>query len=96
MGLHSCVDYYNDVALEFNANLGCFISSHIFCEGNCCADRLTMGHAIQGFVWLDTLTTEVQMDFFCDNVGLPNYRFPFSVVVCLHIFFVYSLPRVLA
>jgi len=26
MGLHSCVDYYNDVALEFNAKLGCLVS----------------------------------------------------------------------
>lgn len=26
MGLHSCVEYYNDVALEFNAKLGCLVS----------------------------------------------------------------------
>jgi len=53
------------------------ISSHIFREGNCCVDRLAnMGHAIQDSVWLDTLPTELHLDFFRDRVGLPNYRFP--------------------
>ncbi|GAU27684.1 hypothetical protein TSUD_126300 [Trifolium subterraneum] len=26
LDLHSCVDYYNDVALEFNAKLGCLVT----------------------------------------------------------------------
>lgn len=53
------------------------IASHIFCEGNCCADRLAnMGHAIEGSVWISSLPTELHLDFFCDRVGLPNYRFP--------------------
>jgi len=43
-------------------------------------------HVIQGSVWLDTLPTEMHMDFFCDKVGLSNYRFSFSTVVCLQIF----------
>ena len=52
------------------------ISSHIFREGDCCAARLAnMGHTLQGFV-LDTLPTELHLDFFRDRVGLPNYRFP--------------------
>jgi len=53
------------------------IASHIFREGNCCADMLVnMGHDIQGSVWISTLPTELHLDFFRDRVGLPNYRFP--------------------
>ena len=53
------------------------IASHIFREGNCCADRLAnMGHDIQGSVWISTLQTELHLNFFRDRVGLPNYRFP--------------------
>ena len=53
------------------------ISSHIFREGNCCADRLAnMGHVILSSIWLDTLLMELHLDFFRDRVGLPNYRFP--------------------
>jgi len=63
----------------FNArSLGVqIISSHIFREGNYCANRLAnRGHLIQGSVWLDSLPTELHFDFFRDRVGLPNYRFP--------------------
>lgn len=53
------------------------ISSHIFREGNSCADKLAfMGHDITDVVWLDTLPTSVSLDFFRDRCGLPNYRFP--------------------
>ncbi|XP_024630561.1 uncharacterized protein [Medicago truncatula] len=53
------------------------ISSHIFREGNSCADKLaSMGHDIADVVWLDTLPTSVSLDFFRDRCGLPNYRFP--------------------
>jgi ribonuclease HI len=53
------------------------ISSHIFREGNCCADRLAnMGHSLQGSVWLDVLPAALYLDFFRERVGLPNYRFP--------------------
>jgi len=59
-------------------NLGIqIILSHIFREGDSCADRLAnLGHAILGSVWLDTLPSEVHLDFYRDRVGLPNYRFP--------------------
>ena len=51
-------------------------SSHIFCEGNGCADKLAdMDHAIQGSVWFDALPAELHMDFYRDRIGLPNYRF---------------------
>ncbi|XP_024634647.1 uncharacterized protein [Medicago truncatula] len=59
-------------------NLGIqIISSHIFREGNRCADKLaTLGHAIQGSVWLDVLPPDLLFDFVRDRLGLPNYRFP--------------------
>lgn len=53
------------------------LSSHIFREGNTCADKLaSLGHNIDGTVWLDTFPTSVTYDFFRDRSGLPNYRFP--------------------
>jgi len=73
-------------------NLGVqVISSYIFREGNCCADRLAnMGHAVQGSVWLDTLPAKLHMNFFHDRIGLRNYRFPF------HAFFLCFSLRVMA
>jgi len=53
------------------------ISSHIFRESNCCADKLAaMGHSIVGAVWLDNLPSDLRLDFFRDRCGFPNYRFP--------------------
>jgi ribonuclease HI len=53
------------------------ISSHIYREGNVCADRLAnVGHSITGTVWHSTLPPELSYDFFRDRCGLPNYRFP--------------------
>ena len=53
------------------------VSSHIFREGNCCADKLAnLGHSISGELWLDKLPEEVKLDFYRDRCGLPNYRFP--------------------
>lgn len=53
------------------------ISSHIFREGNCCADKLAaMGHSAHGTVWFTSLPQNVTADFFRDRVGLLNYRFP--------------------
>jgi hypothetical protein len=59
-------------------NLGIqVISSHIFREGNCCADFLAnLGHSMVGTNWLDTLPGALRFDFFRDRCGLPNYRFP--------------------
>jgi hypothetical protein len=56
------------------------ISSHIFREVNCCADKLaSMGHSIIDAVWLDTIPNDLRLDFYRDRCGLPNYRFPLSV-----------------
>jgi len=59
-------------------NLGIqVISSHIFREGNCCADKYAnLGHSMVGEIWLDTLSYEMKTDFFRRRCGLPNYRFP--------------------
>ena len=53
------------------------ISSHIFREGNSCADKLaSMGHSSVGVVWLDSLPIDLKLDFYRDRCGFPNYRFP--------------------
>lgn len=52
------------------------ISSHIYREGHCCADKFaSIGPSIQGAVWLSKLPQDVRGDFFRDRFGLPNYRF---------------------
>jgi len=53
------------------------ICSHIFREGNCCADGLAdMGHAVTDTSWFTTLPPLLLADFTRDMNGLPNYRFP--------------------
>ena len=53
------------------------ISSHIFREGNTCADRLAnLGHSVVGEVWLSALPSKFQQDFFADRCGLPRFRYP--------------------
>jgi len=53
------------------------ISSHIFREGNCCADMLaSMCHYVQDSVWLTELPSALHFHFFTDRCGLPTYRFP--------------------
>ena len=78
------------------SNLGIqVISSHIYREGNCCADKLAnMGHSVQGSVWLSSLPAELNVDFFRDRCGLPTTDFHslLLVVFCLLFF----LLRVLA
>jgi len=52
------------------------ISSHIFREGNTCADRLAnLGHSVVGEVWLSALPSEIQHDFLADRCGLPRFRY---------------------
>jgi len=53
------------------------MSSHIFREGNNCADKLANhGHGVTNPFWWDVLPTFIIQDFFRDWVGLPNYCFP--------------------
>jgi len=53
------------------------ICSHIFCEGNCCADGLArLGHAQPNTTWFTILPSSLLADFAGDKNGMPNYIFP--------------------
>ncbi|GAU46013.1 hypothetical protein TSUD_401350 [Trifolium subterraneum] len=49
--------------------------SHVFREGNCCADKLANhGHNITGFHWWDFMPPFLQEDFYRDRYGVPYFR----------------------
>jgi ribonuclease HI len=53
------------------------LSSHIYREGNICADKLAhYGHSVVGEVWLSALPSEFHQDFYTDRCGLPRFRYP--------------------
>jgi hypothetical protein len=53
------------------------ICSHIFREGNVCADGMAaLGHDIHDTVWFTLLPPSLGADFARDRHGLPNFRFP--------------------
>jgi len=53
------------------------ICSHIYREGNCCADALaTLGHDMHDTTWFRTMPVSLSVDFTRGINGLPNYRFP--------------------
>lgn len=53
-----------------------FIYSHIYREGNVCANRLaSFGTTTQGYVCWDLIPPFLTEDFFHSGLGLPNYRF---------------------
>jgi len=59
------------------ADLTHVLSSHIFREGNMCADKLAnFGHSMVGEVWLPSLPAEVHHELFADRFGFPRIRFP--------------------
>lgn len=65
--------WLNCLALTRNMN---FKVSHIFREGNCCADRLANhGLSILGCKWWDTIPPFLSEPFFRNQFGLPSYRF---------------------
>jgi len=69
---HLRIRWHNCLHLGIEA-----ICSHIFCEGNCCADKLaTYGHSVTCIVWLTSLPQTLMEDFTRDRNGLPNFRFP--------------------
>jgi hypothetical protein len=74
-------------------NLGIqVISSHIFREGNSCANKLAaLDHSIFGEIWLDILPDEVKIDFYRGRYGLPNYRFSSSIYGLFFCFFCFML-----
>lgn len=52
-----------------------FRVSHIYREGNNCADKLaTFGITSQCFSWWDLVSSFISEDFIHNRIGLPNYR----------------------
>lgn len=50
--------------------------THIYREGNHCADKLaSFGVASRRFSWWDLIPDFINVDFFRNRFGLPNYRF---------------------
>ena len=53
------------------------ICSHIFREGNGCADTMaSLGHNLTVTSWYHSMPASLAVDFARDEHGLPNYRFP--------------------
>lgn len=53
-----------------------FIDSHIYREGNTCADKLAnFGVNSHCSTWWDLITDFIRIDFFRNRFSLPNYRF---------------------
>lgn len=53
-----------------------FAVSHIFKEGNACADKQAeFGISTVGSIWWDSIPNFVREEFFRNRSGLPNYRF---------------------
>lgn len=53
------------------------ICSHIYREGNSCADTVAaMGHTLDATTWYHSMPTSLSVDFARDIHGLPNFRFP--------------------
>lgn len=58
--------------------LGLFvICSHIYREGNCCADTVaSLGHKLTDTTWFHIMPVSLSIDFTRDRNGLPNFRLP--------------------
>ena len=53
-----------------------FLVTHIFREGNCCADRLAnIGMSCNSILWMNEIHLQVRADYIRDRLGLPCYRF---------------------
>ena len=61
-----------------------FIVSHIFREGNCCADSLAniglsinslVLMSINSLVWMNDIPSQARADFFRNRLDLPCFRF---------------------
>jgi hypothetical protein len=64
--------------------------SHVFREGNSCADKLAaLGHDCSDFSWWDIVTVSLLWNFFKDRCNLPNFCFwGFDLVSSFLYFFV--------
>lgn len=53
-----------------------FVFSHVFREGNTCADLLANhGINIDGMIWWDSIPSFLHGDFLRNRIGFPFYRF---------------------
>lgn len=53
-----------------------FHCSHIYREGNACADKLAnFGFGAASLIWWNSTPSFIRDDFFRNKFGLPNYRF---------------------
>lgn len=53
-----------------------FNVTHVYREGNSCADKLAnIGLALSSHIWFTSIPTQVVADFVRDKHGYPNYRF---------------------
>jgi len=53
-----------------------FMITHIFREGNNCADKLAnLGLTVINFTWWDYAPVEILADLTNNRLGLPNFRF---------------------
>jgi hypothetical protein len=53
-----------------------FIVSHIYREGNNCADSLAnLGLGFDGFLWWQDAPNIIRQDLVKNMLGMPNYRF---------------------
>ena len=53
-----------------------FLITHIFREGNCCADRLAnIAMSCNSILWMNEIHLQVRADYIRDRLGLPCYKF---------------------
>jgi hypothetical protein len=53
-----------------------FFVTHIFREGNTCADALAnLGLNTDTFIWWDLPPLHIAPDFYYNKLGYPNYRY---------------------
>jgi hypothetical protein len=62
--------------LQFVSSIN-FLVSHVYREGNCCADSLAnIGLSLIGLtVWLEISASIIRGKVVKDRLGMPNYRF---------------------
>jgi ribonuclease HI len=64
-----------DNCLARISNMNFFVS-HIYREGNHCADKLaSLGLTLPGFTWWNQIPPQLRDDFGRNRLGMPSYRF---------------------
>ena len=63
-----------------------FMVTHIYREDNRCADKLAnIGLSSQSFTWWDQMPTQIGGDFTRNRLGLPYFRFCWSLRVWFYV-----------